>query len=173
MISNPVLRHDASPVPPCTHHTYPNVALSTLGRQEVLGHGSDASWAFQVLSRSTMRPWTKTMLQMKKETKFVRRTLCNFLSEVGVKGICFTYSTTAFAGWFNSLVSDGKAVFAVGYEVGHEPAAPVNTAFPPLERHAATKWEASDGGDGRSLKTVALSLGNRGRSAPRSCSRFR
>ena len=69
----------------------------------------------------------------------------------------YTYSTTAFAGLFNSLMPDGKAVFAVGYEVGDEPAAPVDKAFPrqkgmlPPNGKRATAVMVG-------LSTVALSL---------------
>jgi hypothetical protein len=56
---------DTTPRQSATYASYPNVRMRVVGSLEgrrVLGHGSDASSAVHVLSRSPVRPCTKTML---------------------------------------------------------------------------------------------------------------
>ena len=61
-----ILLCDTTPRQSATYASYPNVrtrAVGSSGGRRVLGHGSDASQAVQVFSRSPVRPWTKTMLR--------------------------------------------------------------------------------------------------------------
>lgn len=57
----------ATPTPrqSATYASYPDVTMRVVGSLDgrmALGHGSDASAAVQVFSRSPVRPWTKTTL---------------------------------------------------------------------------------------------------------------
>jgi hypothetical protein len=81
-----------------TYASYPNVRTRAVGSSDgrrAFGHGSDASLAVHVFSRSPVRPWTKTMLGGNYQLGVIEEQRC-------------TYSTTAPAGLQSDLMPEGK-----------------------------------------------------------------
>lgn len=69
----PILFFDTMPRQSATSASYPNVSIRALGTLEgsrAFGHGSVAPLAFQVFSRSPVRPWMKTILCLDKVSHF-------------------------------------------------------------------------------------------------------